>query len=168
MSASLFQLGTCFTTTDHLTSEASVSKTISASGFGNARVASSARVCFIASYAAHSCSCVLQRTCESRIVYDTVSHPAWMRYESCFTPSPFITFPHHFTSRLYTQDFETLNLKPNLAVNSSISCNLSRYVSMSAAYNSKSSIQTNKCLYSGAAKHRSMVDWKYNAASTLP
>ncbi|EGZ21526.1 hypothetical protein PHYSODRAFT_488781 [Phytophthora sojae] len=149
MFASLFQLATRVTTTDHLTSEASVSKTISASGFGNARVASSARVCFIASYAAHSCSVsAIGIPAAARFGID---RKAWMRSESCFTPSPLITFPHHFTSRLYTQDFETLNLKPNLAVNSSISCNLSRYVSMSAAYNSKSSIQTNKCVYNAAS-----------------
>ncbi|KAE9000931.1 hypothetical protein PF010_g12654 [Phytophthora fragariae] len=172
-------------------------------------VAASARACFTASYAAHSCTvsaiaipvaarfghldavaitffqCVLQRTWQSSIIYDTVLHSVrrahkllelssvgrvrhrrvWIRSESCLTP---LTFPHHFTSCLYTQDLATLNLKPIFAVSSSISCNLSRYTSMSAAYSSQKSIQTSKCLYSSAAKHRSIVDWKHSTASALP
>ncbi|EEY55252.1 uncharacterized protein PITG_09162 [Phytophthora infestans T30-4] len=159
MSASLFQLGTCDTITDHPMSEASVSRTISLSGFGNARVAVSARACFTASYASHSCSCVLQWTCQSGVVHNDVSHPVpFIRSGSCFTPSPSINFPHHFTSRLYTQDLATLSLKPNFAVSCSSSCNLSRYVSISAAYSSRSSIQTSRCLYNSAAKHLSIVD----------
>ncbi|POM63956.1 Hypothetical protein PHPALM_20581 [Phytophthora palmivora] len=152
MSASLSQLATCVTITDHPTSEASVSRIISASGFGNTRVAELARACFTASYAAHSCTFVKHRNCcnSPALVGYGIFRRASTRSESCVTPSPLITLPHHFTSCLYTHDFTTLNLKPNFAVSSSSSCSLSRYVSMSAAYSNKSSIHTNKCVYSNA------------------
>ncbi|EGZ12453.1 hypothetical protein PHYSODRAFT_517571, partial [Phytophthora sojae] len=117
--------------TDQPTSEASVRRIISASGFGNARLADSARARFISSYASRSDEVSATGMSEaarlSCIVNDTVPHPVpAIRSGSCFTPSPLLILPHHFTSCLYRQDLAALSLKPNFAVSSSSSCSFSR------------------------------------------